>query len=429
MKHLIFLIILFAFGVIADYDCSKVIRNSTLHEIHHRHPYASRLTYMVTDSDFAISLRPNRDLSQRTAALRSFTSAARVLEELFKNTRVNGRITVAIGMSWMENSIIGATHSTDLSTWCDSPRGVIPDPLEEKSGMTFPSCGSVRFEQKAGTNYNNKIRYTKAHMKVLGYSDLDPFFGDVDGTITFNTHFNFDFDLSDGISPESTDFFSVCIHELMHLLGFISGLDNVDYGATEFSPTILDFARFRYADRGVDFHRDTRLASTAVRRHMFYIDAFRQTNRTGVTLSSGYNTGDGNQASHWGANEMYGKYIGVMDPTLKKGDFLTLTINDLLAFRLFGYSVDLTVKPVIYNIKMISSEYRDTVVVLANFVFSDSVICDYGNGEMMQATHLDGRGMWACLKPQTRSCKLRLLLGTGISSEWKDYGFFQDCPA
>jgi hypothetical protein len=376
---------------------------------------------------FTISLSPNNELVQRPEALNTFTTAARTLELLFGDTDVTNSIKISAGMSWMEYGVIGATHSVEVTTWCDSPRGVIPDPLESKSGMTFPSCASVRFEQKNGNGYNQKIRYTKANLKVLGYRDLDAFFGELDGTITFSTRFNFDTDLSDGVTPESTDLLSVCIHEIMHLCGFISGLDNVDYGAPDFVPTLLDFARFRFSARGLDFYRDIRLANPGVRRHMFYIDAFRGSNVTGITLSSGYNTGDGNQASHWGANEMYGKYIGAMDPTLSKGDILSITLNDLFAFRLLGYSVNLSVKPIVYNIKVSNTGYRDVVVLLANFILSDIVKCDYGNGEILEASSLDGRGMWVCFFPNERTCKVRLLTGNGASSPWIGFPFYQDC--
>ena len=52
--------------------------------------------------------------------------------------------------------------------------------------------------------------------------------------------------------------------------------------------------------------------------------------------------GDGQQASHWRADEISGRYIGIMDPTLAAGDREEITAADVRALELFGYSVDRT---------------------------------------------------------------------------------------
>ncbi|MFY9574879.1 MAG: pre-peptidase C-terminal domain-containing protein, partial [Blastocatellia bacterium] len=49
--------------------------------------------------------------------------------------------------------------------------------------------------------------------------------------------------------------------------------------------------------------------------------------------------GDGRQASHWKDDDLLGRHLGIMDPTIGRGLRFTITDNDLLAFDLFGYQV------------------------------------------------------------------------------------------
>src|SRR4029453_8954702 len=49
----------------------------------------------------------------------------------------------------------------------------------------------------------------------------------IDGTLTFNSGVNFDYNPSDGITPGATDFVAVAVHEIGHALGFISAVDDV----------------------------------------------------------------------------------------------------------------------------------------------------------------------------------------------------------
>src|SRR6185503_12844566 len=49
--------------------------------------------------------------------------------------------------------------------------------------------------------------------------------------------------------------------------------------------------------------------------------------------------GDGNQASHWKADEQSGNFIGVMDPTIARGQRYAMTVNDQAAIDNFGYTI------------------------------------------------------------------------------------------
>jgi hypothetical protein len=184
---------------------------------------------------------------------------------------------------------------------------------------------------------NQVIRMTRANAKALGMISSNHL--SLDASITFSSDFNFDFDRSDGITSNTLDFVGIAIHEIGHALGFISGVDILDFFSqpanggpypdnafTYVSPLDL----FRYSDASfasgvIDWTADAR-------EKYFSIDG-GQTKIT--TFSTGDNFGDGWQASHWKDN----LGIGIMDPTTSYGEFLTISQKDLLAFDVIGWNL------------------------------------------------------------------------------------------
>lgn len=63
------------------------------------------------------------------------------------------------------------------------------------------------------------------------------------------------------------------------------------------------------------------------------------------SFSTGAYTGDGNQASHWKADEKTGVYIGIMDPTLASGVTESITAADLRALDVIGWDVTTVPEP------------------------------------------------------------------------------------
>ena len=155
----------------------------------------------------------------------------------------------------------------------------------------------------------------------------------MDASISFSSLYSWDFDPSDGIGAGLQDFVGVTIHEMGHALGFVSGVDDVDYfishpldldGYAIFS--VLDL--FRYSAPGT-------LDLSVGAASYFSLDG-GVTSLGLVSTGSAVNGGDGWQASHWKDN----LGLGIMDPTAKPaGQANTPTALDLVAFDAIGWNL------------------------------------------------------------------------------------------
>ena len=155
-------------------------------------------------------------------------------------------------------------------------------------------------------------------------------------SIGFNSAFQFDFNPDNGIDPGKTDFDATAVHEIGHALGFTSNA-----GLKELVPTspiyssFWDLFRFRPGVTNNTFSTAQRILSSGGEQ-VFFGGASEQALSTGRPNGNG---GDGRQASHWKDDELIGRYIGIMDPTLSPGRREEITENDLKALDIIGYQV------------------------------------------------------------------------------------------
>jgi len=162
-----------------------------------------------------------------------------------------------------------------------------------------------------------------------------------DASITFNSDFTFDFDPTDGIDAGAIDFVGVAFHEIGHALGFVSGVDTVDFftGSGPNAPFDLNgFAifsaldLFRYStNTNTNFPGALDLSTGGTT--FFSIDG-------GTTNLGGFSTGsfngDGRQASHWKDN----LGLGILDPTsAPAGSANVITGLDIRAFDVIGWDL------------------------------------------------------------------------------------------
>jgi hypothetical protein len=214
--------------------------------------------------------------------------------------------------------------------------------INETNEATGNSFQNPYVDNDGGAN-NRTVRLHHANAKALGLRDATDSAQDVG--ITFNSSFTWDFDPTDGIDNGAIDFVGVTIHEIMHGLGFSSGVDVLDFEDNDDGDfndnqfifvNSLDFARFSAdaLNEGAD------IDWTADNRAKFYsIDGGLTPGSAlggGIDhFSRGTENGDGNQASHW----RDGLGLGIMDPTsAPAGNANVVSELDLQALDIIGWN-------------------------------------------------------------------------------------------
>ena len=204
-----------------------------------------------------------------------------------------------------------------------------------------------------------EISGTSANLKALGYM-FDPNF--VDGTIKINRDAGktWDLDRTDGVPVGSYDLHTAVAHEIGHVLGYQSMIDewgtfwNIDKtekwsadnsGATPLftvtSPSILDLFRFGNADLPTTLaeftskDRNLNLWLSDIISAWLILDP----SLTPYQMEAGFWVNQGSsptsyQASHW-INSLV--EIGLMDPTMTAATFYNQTIADWMAMDVIGW--------------------------------------------------------------------------------------------
>lgn len=299
------------------------------------------------ESALVINLNPAAGISQN--AIDGFQAAANYWQSVFMDD-----ITVNLDVDFtsLDPGILGQTSSTDQvvtassylnalssdASSADDAMAVAHLPsltngtylafqtqVSTESGSTTVSLDNNTNGQNA--NNNAYLDITTANAKAVGL-----FTGSstaADGSITFSSDFSWDFNPSDGITAGQFDFIAVATHEIGHALGFISGVDIVDY-AIGAHLNLDQYAVFSGLDMFRYSSNNGILDLAAGTNSYFSIDS-GQTN-LGL-FSTGPNYGDGFQASHWKDN----LGLGIMDPTLAPGEHGQATELDLRAFDVIGW--------------------------------------------------------------------------------------------
>jgi uncharacterized protein (TIGR03437 family) len=155
-------------------------------------------------------------------------------------------------------------------------------------------------------------------------------------SIGFNSAFSFDFDPSDGTGSNQIDFDSTAVHEIGHLLGFVSFVGSKELDSmAELGLSIWDLFRFRPGANLSTFPTAQRVLSSGG-DHSFFDSGAELGLSTGRPNGQG---GDGKQASHWKDDELTSQYIGIMDPSTRRGARELLTDADLRVLDALGYQL------------------------------------------------------------------------------------------
>ena len=215
------------------------------------------------------------------------------------------------------------------------------------SGASSGSETALYNSQPAGgvpTDLGNVTRAFGASILLRVLGALPPVQAESDSapSVGFNSGFQFDFDPSNGIDSNKTDFDAVAVHEIGHALGFNSlvGLSELDPSeAPAVSP--WDLFRFRPGVTLGSFGSAQRILSSGGSQR-FFAGAGEIPLATGRPDGTG---GDEQQASHWKDDAESGVYIGIMDPTLSRGERSEMTAADLAVLDVIGYRVSTSGPP------------------------------------------------------------------------------------
>lgn len=301
---------------------------------------------------FDIVINPTPALAANPSALAAFNRAAAQWE-----SRIVDPITVTIDadLAPLGAGILGSTNALAL----EGPYDLVRDQMVVEAAAFpdntvvthLPAAAQFQATLPAGRVLNGNLTLTKANAKALGFEDLDDLFGTSDGLIKFSNSFSFDFDNSDGVGFFQTDFETVAAHEIGHVLGFLSAVDDVNFGFPIVGPFTLDLFRFANDLAGQDpsnltefetLKRNLVPGTAAITDDLSneYLMSTGLTNRT-------FPGTDGRQASHWKDDQqtgLPGPLIGLMDPSLAPGGgvfpFVEVVMpSDFRAMDLIGYDV------------------------------------------------------------------------------------------
>jgi hypothetical protein len=289
-------------------------------------------------------------LASETSALKDQVIAAFTKAAQNWTSRIKSPVSISIDIDYGTNrpgggafpsGVLGSTGSGSVVlNYAGVRQNLIAaaanNPTKQALYNSLPASGV-----STDTGYGAAVDINASVAKALGIPTAT---GSV-ATIAFNKGFNFDFDQSDGVTGNKTDFVAVATHEIGHALGFVS-----DAGEGSLAtPALLDLFRFRPSTAAGNFTNAQRIMSIGGGEQVFYtgqtyaIQFFPSTTELGLSTGGpnpSRTDGDGNQSSHWQADEITGgKYIGIMDPTISRNEVKLPTENDYAAFDTMGWDL------------------------------------------------------------------------------------------
>ena len=286
-------------------------------------------------STFNIVIAPDPVLAANLPALAAFNRAANQWKAFISDPIT---VTVDASLALLGANILGSTSPVMLQSGYNTVRNQLIADADSDDAIlsSLPTAAGFQAVLPAGRTLTGNTLASKANLKAAGFPNLD-LFGPSDGSITFSSTFPFDFDRSDGITAGQFDFETIAAHEIGHLLGFFSAVDDIDSGVTDVQPSILDLMRFPNAAGS----KPTNAAEFATFQRSMVPgnDEITSDVANEYRMSTGVNGGDGKRASNWKANELTGTYIGIMDPTFAAGEIGPITAADRRAMDLIGYDV------------------------------------------------------------------------------------------
>jgi hypothetical protein len=184
---------------------------------------------------------------------------------------------------------------------------------------------------------SDRIDVTRANAKAINLVKEND--KKLDGYILLNalggatgTSWNYDYGRTGVNGSNEVDFLSTALHELGHILGFVSSIDRDGANGQPSNAAVLDLFRGATGSSGPS---GTAHYLAYGQETAFFLD--KQAGKVLGNFAKGKDQsrgGDGAQTSHWVEGQ------GLMDAYLAKGERAVITARDLKAFDLLGWEVN-----------------------------------------------------------------------------------------
>ncbi len=254
----------------------------------------------------------------------------------------------------VKSALVGDLFSaTDASAVAALQPGPKIEAITQDTSTAVVPSPEIRLGGATTGIWNSTLAVGRPNLKALGLLSGTDGIAGADGLLTINPAKlpMFDFIRGDGITPGFFDFTGIAIHELGHLMGFSSGVDEVDY-AGDGAPgnpadlsgtaifTVLDL--FRYSPHSliapsqpttgaVNDWRFGPPPASFLPKPYFSVDG-------GTTIIAAFATGayhgDGTQPSHFSSG-----VPAVMNPGFPPGTIGDPTAIDIAAMDAIGWDI------------------------------------------------------------------------------------------
>ena len=250
-------------------------------------------------------------------------------------------------------------YQADITSWRDENSFSGMSHIEQNGIDNFQAMVDLRAE--TFVENSSTLNMTRANAKGLGLVNGNS--QELDGYILMNdlsdSSLNWGNYLTGSGDSNTLDFLSVAVHEVGHVLGFVSGVDKSDGLSFETRNEMNDY--FNSISQTADQYIGS-LVKYATPMDMFRYseDSLNRVLNGAIDMSVGsksyfgkgldypFATGkgdgylsDGFQASHWKQKDNEDRVQGIMDPLLRRGSVRRISNRDLKAMDAIGYDLSL----------------------------------------------------------------------------------------